>query len=80
MGCFYSARGVLLSLCLQNIFEMDYENKLKRYSKCGDELWDEMIKNQRVVMKSLMDVIKENGIDSAIPHEVQEKLKSIVRV
>lgn len=79
-GLFYSARGALLSLCLHNIFEMDYENKLKRYSKCEDELWDEMIKNQQVVMNSLMDVIKENGIHSAIPHEIQEKLKSIVKV
>lgn len=79
-GLLYSARGVLVCLCLQNIFEMDYENKLKRRAKCSDELWNGMIENQRLVMNSLLNVIKEDGINDAIPREVQEKIKSIVKV
>ncbi|WP_139753613.1 hypothetical protein [Aeromonas dhakensis] len=77
---FYSARGALLCLCLQNVFEMDYVNKLKRHPKCDDELWNGMITSQQIAIASLLQVIKDDGINNAVPRDVQDKLKSIVNI
>lgn len=77
---FYSARGALLCLCLQKVFEMNYENKLRRRPDCSNEVWDSMMKGLNVAMNSLLKVIETNGMNNAIPRDVQEKIKSIVNV
>ncbi len=79
-GIFYSARGALLGLCLQQIFELEYGDKLKRRPDCSDDIWDEMISNQNVIMSALSNVINGDGINSVIPRDIQEKIKSTLFV
>ncbi|HGY5243948.1 TPA: hypothetical protein ACNU2W_000071 [Aeromonas salmonicida subsp. pectinolytica] len=73
---FLSARSVLLCLCMQSIFKMDY-NKLARNDLCSDDQWDKMKNLQGRLLMALSRVVKDDGLNDCIPRDLKDKINSI---